>query len=57
MQGFTNEGAVAPGCSPGRLIIEDNVESLKIVEIEVEGQEEGQFDELIVNGDMKAGEL
>ncbi len=55
--GFTNEGAVAPGCSPGRLIIEDNVESLKIVEIEVEGQEEGQFDELIVNGDMKAGEL
>ncbi len=55
--GFTNEGAVAPGCSPGRLIIEDNVESLKIVEIEVEGQEEGQFDELIVNGDMKAGDL
>ncbi|HMR88956.1 MAG TPA: T9SS type A sorting domain-containing protein [Saprospiraceae bacterium] len=55
--GFTNEGAVAPGCSPGKLIIEDNVESLKIIEIEVEGQEEGRFDELIVNGDMKAGDL
>lgn len=55
--GFTNEGAVAPGCSPGKLIIEDDVESLKIVEIEVEGQEEGRFDELIVNGDMKAGDL
>lgn len=55
--GFTNEGAVAPGCSPGRLVIEDDAESLKTVEIEVDGKEEGSYDELIVNGDMKAGDL
>jgi hypothetical protein len=55
--GFINEGTVAPGCSPGRLYIEDDAESLKKVEIEVEGQEAGQFDELIINGDMLAGDL
>lgn len=55
--GFINEGTVAPGCSPGRLYIEDDAESLKKVEIEVEGQENGQFDELIINGDMVAGDL
>lgn len=55
--GFINEGTVAPGCSPGRLYIEDDVESLKKIEIEVEGQENGQFDELIINGDMVAGDL
>lgn len=55
--GFINEGTVAPGCSPGRLLIEDDAEFITNVEIEVDGQEVGEFDELIVNGDMKAGNL
>jgi len=54
--GFTNEGAVAPGCSPGRLTIEDDVTSLKTIEIEVEGQRTGEFDELVINGDLTAGD-
>jgi hypothetical protein len=54
--GFTNEGTVAPGCSPGRLMIEDNIIAPKAVEIEVTGDNEGEYDELMVNGNMVAGE-
>jgi hypothetical protein len=53
--GFTNEGAVAPGCSPGMLTIEDNLIEPAMVEIEVTGSNIGEYDQLFVNGDMKAG--
>lgn len=54
--GFSNEGTVAPGCSPGRLMVEDNIIAPKAVEIEVIGNQEGEYDELMVNGNMVAGE-
>ena len=53
--GFTNEGAVAPGCSPGILSIEDNLIAPSMVEIEVEGNNTGEYDQLLVNGNMSAG--
>ena len=53
--GFTNEGAVAPGCSPGILSIEDNLIAPSMVEIEVEGNNSGEYDQLLVNGNMSAG--
>jgi hypothetical protein len=53
--GFTNEGAIAPGCSPGVLTIEDNLIAPAVVEIEVTGNNTGEYDQLIVNGNMQAG--
>lgn len=53
--GFSNEGNLAPGCSPGKLVIEDNLEAFKALEMEIEGDGESQYDQLIVNGDMTAG--
>ncbi len=55
--GFTNEGAVAPGCSPGILTIEDNLIAPAVVEIEISGGNIGQYDQLLVNGNMTAGAL
>ena len=55
--GFTNEGTVAPGCSPGVLTIEDNLNAPAVVEIEVAGSNIGQYDQLLVNGNMTAGGL
>jgi len=53
--GFTNDGAVAPGCSPGTLRIEDNLIAPAMVEIEVTGGNTGEYDKLLVNGNMSAG--
>ncbi len=53
--GFTNEGTIAPGCSPGVLTIEDNLIAPAVVEIEVTGNNTGEYDQLIVNGNMQAG--
>jgi hypothetical protein len=53
--GFTNDGAVAPGCSPGTLRIEDNLIAPAMVEIEVTGGNTGEYDELLVSGNMSAG--
>lgn len=53
--GFTNEGAVAPGCSPGTLVIEDNLIAPSMVEIEVAGNNTSEYDQLLVNGNMSAG--
>lgn len=53
--GFTNEGTVAPGCSPGILTVEDNLIAPATVEIEVMGSDIGQYDQLLVNGNMTAG--
>jgi len=53
--GFTNEGAIAPGCSPGVLTIDDNLIAPAVVEIEVTGNNTGEYDQLIVNGNMQAG--
>ncbi len=55
--GFTNEGTVAPGCSPGILTIEDNLNAPAAVEIEVSGANIGQYDQLLVSGNMTAGAL
>jgi hypothetical protein len=53
--GFTNEGTVAPGCSPGILTVEDNLIAPAVVEIEVMGNDIGQYDQLLINGNMTAG--
>jgi Secretion system C-terminal sorting domain len=53
--GFTNEGTVAPGCSPGILTIEDNLIAPAVVDIEVVGSDMGQYDQLLINGNMTAG--
>ena len=53
--GFTNEGTIAPGCSPGILTIEDNFIAPAIVDIEVVGSDMGQYDQLLINGNMTAG--
>jgi hypothetical protein len=53
--GLSNDGIIAPGCSPGILTIQDNFNIAKGIDIEVEGDQFGQFDQLIVNGDMTAG--
>lgn len=53
--GFTNEGTVAPGCSPGILTVDDNLIAPATVEIEVMGSDIGQYDQLLVNGNMTAG--
>jgi hypothetical protein len=55
--GFENEGTVAPGCSPGILTIEDNLLAPAVVEIEVTGSNTGQYDQLLVNGNMTAGAM
>lgn len=51
---FSNFGTVTPGCSPGTLTIEDDFDSAAGVTIEVEGGLPGQYDKLVVNGDMTA---
>ena len=53
--GFTNDGTLAPGCSPGMLNIEDNLVAPPLVEIEVTGDNTGEYDQLLVNGNMSAG--
>lgn len=53
--GFSNDGIIAPGCSPGILTIQDNFNIAKGIDIEVEGDQFGQFDQLVVNGNMTAG--
>jgi hypothetical protein len=53
--GFSNDGIIAPGCSPGILTIQDNFNIAKGIDIEVEGDQLGQFDQLVVNGNMTAG--
>jgi hypothetical protein len=55
--GFENEGTVAPGCSPGILTIEDNLSAPAMVEIEVTGSNTGEYDQLLVNGNMTAGAI
>jgi hypothetical protein len=52
--GFDNLGTASPGCSPGRMVIQDNFTSASGVNIEVEGGADGQYDELIVEGNMTA---
>lgn len=53
--GFSNDGTIAPGCSPGILTIQDNFNIAKGIDIEVEGDQTGEFDQLLVNGNMTAG--
>jgi hypothetical protein len=55
--GFSNEGTIAPGCSPGILTIEDNLTAPSVVQIEVTGGNTGAYDQLLVNGNMSAGGL
>jgi hypothetical protein len=52
--GFSNAGTVEPGCSPGTLRILDNFSAAAGVNIEIEGGQAGEYDKLIVNGNMNA---
>ena len=54
-----NEGTIAPGMTLGMLTLEGNVElaSSSILEIELFGTEDGQFDVLDVIGDLDLGGL
>jgi hypothetical protein len=52
--GFTNAGVASPGCSPGMMTIQDNFNAAAGVNIEIAGDQQGQYDQLRINGNMKA---
>jgi hypothetical protein len=55
--GYTNVGSVAPGCSPGILVIDDNFQTGISTNIEIESETAGNYDKLMVNGDLTLGGL
>jgi hypothetical protein len=55
--GYTNVGSVSPGCSPGILVIDDNFKTGISTNIEIESETAGNYDKLMVNGDLTLGGL
>ena len=56
---IVNEGTISPGMTTGMLTLQGNVElaSTSMLEIEIFGMEDGQFDVLDVIGDLELGGL
>jgi Secretion system C-terminal sorting domain len=50
--GYTNNGVVAPGCSPGLLRIDDNFQTGAGMDAEIESEMSGMFDVLEVAGNL-----
>jgi hypothetical protein len=50
-----NGGTIAPGTSPGALVIDGNLTNLGRIEFEINGRVLGQYDHLIVTGDFQSG--
>jgi hypothetical protein len=55
---YTNEGTVAPGCSPGLLQIDGDFQTGVRTEVEIESADPGNYDFFQINGELNvSGEL